>query len=428
MDRRAKLHKTTPEAYGKLKRFDLKKKTFLQWHILRLVTWIIAFPAAKKHKLKIVRGEGADMKGPYILLCTHMAFLDFKVVTMAIFPKRANYVVAIDGFIDRENLLRFAGGILKRRVISDINMLQHIRRLLHKHKAIVNIYPEARYSQIGTPAFIPDSLGKLIRNLGVPVMMIRMHGNYLNSPVWNLRERGNPVEAEMWRLFSEEELRNLELTQINQRIREAFHYDEYAWQKEKGIRIDVPYRAEGLHRAIYHCPACGTEFAMDSEGIHLFCGHCGKKWEMTPLGEMKALVGETEFPHLPDWYAWQEEEVRKEVRNGTYRFEDEVRVESLVNHKGYYDLGTARIVHDADGFRMEGNPAYFPQPVIKKPISMYTCHIEYQYFNKGDCFELSTMEETWYLYPLKARNVVTKIQIATEEMYKLALERRKEGK
>ena len=49
---------------------------------------------------------------PYLLLCTHHAFIDFKVTTASIYPKRANYIVAIDGFIKREKLLRNVGGDL----------------------------------------------------------------------------------------------------------------------------------------------------------------------------------------------------------------------------------------------------------------------------------------------------------------------------
>ena len=55
------------------------------------------------------------LKPPYLLLCTHHAFIDFKVQTRAIFPHPATYVVALDGFIGKEWLLRNVGGIGKRK-------------------------------------------------------------------------------------------------------------------------------------------------------------------------------------------------------------------------------------------------------------------------------------------------------------------------
>ena len=38
---------------------------------------------------------------------------------------------------------------------------------------------------------------------------------------------------------------------------------------------------------------------------------------------------------------------------------------------------------------------------------------------KGDCLDLSTLEDTFYLYPLTRKNVVTKLQFAVEEIYKM---------
>ncbi len=42
-----------------------------------------------------------EIRPPYLLLCNHNAFMDFMAATKAIFSSRANYVVAIDGFILR---------------------------------------------------------------------------------------------------------------------------------------------------------------------------------------------------------------------------------------------------------------------------------------------------------------------------------------
>ena len=66
------------------------------------------------------------------------------------------------------------------------------------------------------------------------------------------------------------------------------------------------------------CAHCGKEGQMHSEGIVLWCESCGKKWEMTELGQLKALEGETEFAHIPDWYSWERRCVREEIERGEY--------------------------------------------------------------------------------------------------------------
>jgi DNA-directed RNA polymerase subunit RPC12/RpoP len=423
MELRAVLHKVTPQTYRDLKRFDMDEKPSRQKFYLRPLSWILSFPDVWKHRLKIVKTGMEGVKPPFILICSHMAFLDFKVTTAALFPYRSNYIVAIDGFIGRERLLRMAGGILKRRVTTDIRLVRHLRTILHENKDIVSIYPEARYSLIGAKSILPDSLGKLVKLCKVPVVILKMHGNYLSCPVWNLQDRGSQIEAEMGLLLTQSDVKSLDYSQINTRIDQALAYDEYRWQKDNKIKISYKNRAEGLHHVIYLCPHCKAESRMDSAGDSITCGACGKKWTMDEYGQMHGDDGITEYPHLPDWYEYQREEVRREVENGTYRFEDNVRVEALVNAKGYFDCGMAHVVHTADGFTMEGDPDFLPEKLVRKPLSMYSCHVEYNYFNKGDCFDLSTLHDTYYVYPLNKKNVVTKILLATEEIYRMVAQR-----
>ena len=45
---------------------------------------------------------------------------------------------------------------------------------------------------------------------------------------------------------------------------------------------------------------------------------------MDEYGAMHAEEGETEFSHIPAWYAWQRAAVREEIEAGTYRLDREV--------------------------------------------------------------------------------------------------------
>ncbi len=327
--------------------------------------------------------------------------------------------MAIDGFIGREWLLRNVGCICKRKFTSDILLVKHIRTVLKENKDILVLYPEARYTLAGTNASLPNSLGKLVKMMNVPVVMLKMHGHYLNSPCWNLTERGNRISAEYRQIIPKERLSEMTSEEINTVLADSFRYDEYAWQKKNGIRIAFPDRAKGLHHILYQCPHCLEEFKMDSAGSRIWCDACGKAWTMSDLGELQAESGETEFPHIPDWFEFERRFIRTQVESGTYRFSDDVTVDSLPNAKGYIRLGTAHLTHDANGFRLEGSFEGKPFLLVKEPKTMYACHIEYDYFGKGDCIDLSTLEDTYYLYPRTQRTVVTKISLATEELYRI---------
>ena len=410
-------------------RFDMSKPPVRTKWYLRPLTYILSAPDVFKHRTKITKTRTEGLKPPYLMLCNHNSFLDFKVLTKAIFPSRANYVVAIDGFIGREKLLRNVGCICKRKFTNDIVLVKQLKQVL-KNGDIAVVYPEARYSLCGTTAVLPESLGKFCKVMKVPVVTFICHGNHVTSPFWNLHDRGiKPTEAEMTLLFTPEELAGMSVEEINKKLVEAFQYDDYRWQKERGLRTKYKKRAEGLQKVLYQCPACKTEFRMETEGTKLRCKACGKTWVLSELNELAAEDGQTEFSHIPDWYEWERSNVRAEVEAGTYTSgELDVHVDSLPNAKGYVRLGNGKMVHDEKGFRVWGTDDQGMAFSMEIPAAtQYSVHIEYEYLGKyGDCVDLNTLQDTWYVYPHGNDFAVTKMALATEELYQKI--RREENK
>ncbi len=402
-------------------RFDMQKPPVKCRWFLKPVVWAACLPGLLLHRTKIQKTGIKGLKPPYILLGNHNAFFDMNVSSMATFPHFGNYIVAIDGFIGREWLLRQLGCICKRKFTNDIQLVRHLKTVIKK-KGIVAIYPEARYSLCGTTAVLPESLGKLCKLFQVPVVLLMCHGHHINHPFWNTRRerKVKPTEAEMKLLFSVNDLEKMTAEEINEKIVREFQYDEYRWQKEHHIRVRDKNRAQDLHKILYQCPSCGTEFRMMGKGIHLVCEACQKTWEMTEYGELKALSGPTEFSHIPDWYEWERENVRAEVEAGTYSSGNlPVEVESLPNARRFIKLGKGTLVHDMNGFRVtvtdeDGDN----HEMVKDVPSMYSCHVEYNYlFKHGDCVDLNTLTDTWYVYPQEKLFSVTKMALATEELY-----------
>lgn len=400
-------------------RFDRKAPPVRTKWYLRPLTYLLSVPDTKKHGLKIIKKGIDGLKPPYLLLCNHNAFMDFKAATAAIYPSRANYIVAIDGFIGREKLLRNVGCICKRKFTNDVTLIRNIKKVMENGDICV-IYPEARYSLCGTTAVLPKSLGELCKMLGVPVVTFICRGHHINSPFWNLHDRGvNPTEAEMTLLYSPDELKNVTADEINDKLVTAFQYDDYKWQYERGIKVTYEKRAEGLHKVLYQCPHCKTEFKMTSKDDKLICSACGKVWRYLENGRLEAVDGETEFYHIPDWYEWQRANVKAEVEAGTYSSgELDVVVDSLPNAKKFIRLGNGKMTHDKNGFNVHGTDVDGdPFEMIKDVPSLYSCHIEYDYLGKhGDCVDLNTLNDTWYIYP-SGDFSVTKMALATEELY-----------
>jgi transposase-like protein len=399
--------------------FDMKKPPVKPKWFLVPIAWLLSFPETIKHRVKIIRQGTENLKGGYVLLCNHNSFFDFKVATRALFPRLANNIVAIDGFINREQLLRDVGCILRRKFITDMMTVNHIKHILKKLNNVCAIYPEARYSLVGTNAILPPSLGKLVKLLQYPVATLICHGHHLQQPVWNLNKRKLKTSADFKLLFTKEQLKTLSVDEINKKINEAFIYDDYQYQLENNIHITYKHRAKNLHKVLYQCPSCKSEQHMNSDFDKLWCDKCKKNYQMDTLGQLKALNGETEFTHIPDWFEWQRQQVNQQIKDATYCFNEEVAIDILQNSTGYYRIGKGKLIHDKSGFRLFCQSGDQTLNVEKRVLDNYSVHIEFDYFKKGDAISFSTDDETYYIYPINPKVSVTKIHFAVEEMYKL---------
>jgi len=411
--------------------FDRNRKPPKQNLFLMPFIWLICWWVTRKGKLRINKVRMKGLKPPYLVLGTHHAFMDFCVTPLALFPHRANYVSELEGFeAYGEWLYRQIGCLGTRKFVNDLALIKNIRRII-KRKGILVLYPEARYANVGTNSKLPDSVGKLAKMLKVPVVVINMRGNYLRSPIWNLTVRKEAIlDATITQVFTKEELEKAPLSEVNKKLNEFLKYDEYEWQYATKQAITYEKRAEGLELVLYQCPVCKCEFNMAAEGAELFCMQCKERWYMTEYGKMKRLNqnkqnemshGSIDFSHIPNWYEWERNQVIKEIEEGKYFLYVKVNIESLPNAINFIDLGEGNLRHDKKGFYLtfkdygecEEKMLHFSS------ASMTSIHTEYNYRKKGQCVTLSTLDNTYFLFPRGEGFNATKIQFATEYLYEV---------
>lgn len=373
--------------------------------------------------------EVKRLKGPFLVLGSHASFMDFAQIATGLGGRANGWVVSIDEFRRGDWLMYGIGGIPKRKFTHGLSTAKHILKYLKEYQCPVVLFPEARFSLAGVNERLDEALGKLCKHANVPVVSFQSNGNYINSPQWGKRPyRKIRQEGRLSLLCSAEDVEKLSAEEIQERIEKEFVRDEYKWQVDHNLHIKCKKRAEGIHRILYKCPACNTEFETCSEGTKLWCEACGAKWEMDTLSRLHGVNTQAGFSHVPDWYNWEREEVRKEVQAGTYRFEDDVRVEDYYNSKtGFIPVGTAHVVHDENGFTFRGTVDGKPFELNKPVSSMYSCHIEYDFLKRGDAFDIATDLTTYFMYPQTAKNCLTKIHFATEELYDHYVRNKKEN-
>ncbi|MDS0525839.1 hypothetical protein NNC19_09135 [Clostridium sp. SHJSY1] len=397
--RRKKKIVTTP--------FDRNKIPPKQNLLAMMLFWPYCWFTTKKAKLKINKVGMKKLKPPYLVLCNHHSFMDFCITPLTIFPHRANYISELEGFeCYGEWKYRQIGCLGTRKFVNDIALIKNMKKVIDR-KGIMVYYPEARYANVGTSSKIPEAVGKLAKMLKVPVVVLNMKGNYLQSPIWNTTIRKEAkLEATITQIFTKEELAETSIDGVNRKIQEYLTYDEYKWQYETKQKITYEKRAEGIECALYQCPVCSSKFQMETENADIFCKRCGSRWHMTQYGEMerrdghlsKVVDNTIDFSHIPNWYEWQRKQVIKEIEEGNY------------------------FQHDINGFSLEFKDYGENEINTLKfsPITMYSVHTEYNYRGKGQCITLSTLDNTYFLYPLEEGFNATRIQFATEYLYEKA--------
>ena len=360
---------------------------------------------------------------PCLILMNHSSFTDMKLAYGIFYPKPFGIVTTTDGFIGILGpLMRLLGCIPTQKFVSDVSLIKDMEYMLKEKNTSVLMYPEASYSFDGTATALPRKMGVLLKKLGVPVVTVITQGAFARDPLYNMLQiRKVQVSAHVKCLFTPEEIKEKTVAELDAMLDQDFSFDNFAWQQENQVEIAEPFRADGLNRILYKCPHCGTEGEMEGRGIHLTCHHCGKQYELTTLGKLQALEGETEFDHVPDWYRWQREQVKQELLDGTYRLDRDVDIGMVVDYKAVYMVGQGHLTHTAEGFKLTGCDGKLNYE--QGPLACYSLYADYYWYELGDVICIGNREITYCCFP-KGGDVVAKTRLAVEELYKLKKRRR----
>ena len=407
-------------ALPRLKHFNPIRPSRFLGAVVRLVS----MPTLLKTKFSYTT-EGMEKVGkqPCLILMNHSSFTDMKLAFGIFYPRPMGFVTSTDGFIGFLGpLMRWLGCIPTQKFVSDISLIRDIEYMLNKKKASVVMYPEASYSFDGTATPLPRRMGVLLKKLGVPVVTVITKGAFARDPLYNMLQlRKVNVSAHVKCLFTPEELKEKSVAELDAALDEEFSFDNFAWQRDNKIVIDTPTRADGLHRILYKCPHCGAEGKMEGKGIAITCHACGKAWEMDEYGQLKAVGGETEYPHIPDWYKWERSEVKKELENGTYKLDTDVKIAMMVDYKAIYMVGEGHLTHDENGFKLTGCDGKLNYE--QGPVACYGLYADYYWYEIADMIGFGNKDAMYYCFP-ESDISVAKTRMAVEELYKLKKKRR----
>ena len=392
--------------------------------LFRTIMLIASVPDLIATRFTVTRKRMEEAgEGPYLILMNHSSFVDLEIASYIFYPKPHCIVSTFDSFVGKSWLMRQIGCIPTQKFVSDMTLIKDMTYAIKEKKTSVLMFPEAGYSLDGRATPLPRKMGILLKKLGVPVVFVETKGAFTRDPLYNLlQKRKVKVSAEVSCLLTTEELKTKSVSEIDEILDNAFSFDGFKWQQENGIEINEPFRADGLERILYKCASCGVEGKTEGKGTEFVCHACGKTYELTSLGKLEAKDGDTVIDHIPDWFDWQREEVKKEIESGEYCLDCAVDIGILADYKGIYMVGEGRLKHTEDGFVLDGcdGKLHYEQ----SPICAYTLNSEFYFYEIGDVISIGNAERLYYCFPKNGESVA-KARLAAEEIYKIKMPRRR---
>ena len=358
-----------------------------------------------KIKLKFIWNVPKDrIEKPSIVLANHGAFIDFAYAGTLLKKTTPSFIVARMYFYQKitGKILRWIGAFPKSMFTTDTESAMNCIRVI-KRGGVLAMMPEARLSTIGKFEDIQPSTYDFIKKMGVPVYVINIRGDYLAKPKWGKGiRRGSLVEAELNPLFTAEELKTLDLCEIERRTLDALYYDELEWLK---TRPEVRYRsrkmAEGLENILTRCPECGGRYTLKTKGKTLFCECCSMR---TSVDSRYQFAPEFKFENFRDMYDWQKEKMREEIlADENFALESEVTLKhsSIGGKTILREAGKGVCRLDCTGLTYTGTEdgeqvcRHFPMDSIYRIL-----------FGSGENFEIYVGKEIYYFAPKELRSAV----------------------
>lgn len=251
---------------------------------------------------------------PCIVLCNHTSNYD-PILLGTQFPELLYFVASDHLFrlgLTSRLLIALAGPIPRLKSSTDVQTAKQILSKLREGGS-VGLFAEGNNTFCGVTGEIPESTGKLVKRSGAGLITYRIDGAYFSNPRWGKHCRKGRVTGQVVAEYSPEQLSQLSVEEVNQRIRQDLFVDAYEEQKQTMQPYLGTDLAESLELALYLCPNCGRIDSLRSKGDRFFCA-CGLNLLYSAQGFLQSADGTASpIDTVRDWFHWQQQELSDQI-------------------------------------------------------------------------------------------------------------------
>lgn len=248
--------------------------------IIPRLPYLLRIPARLLAKVlfsyQVHHQDRIPVQPPFLVVASHRNYLDPVFIALALpFPIAfiTTYEVfrkPLSGFIFRKLL-----GIPRKRYLNDLVSIRRLYRAV-REQSIIGIFPEGERSWTGiTGPFKEETLKFITKFPQLPILPVRLEGNYQAWPRWGQNIRRAKVEVAIQEPLYHNPAHNLE--QLASRLYEL------VTPRDTTIVSPTGNLANNISLVIYRCPLCRSFETVGIVGPSNFqCSACGKLFVVLP--------------------------------------------------------------------------------------------------------------------------------------------------
>lgn len=301
------------------------------YRMAQIVSWVVATFIFKR---ELLRNEIKGVKGPYVVIANHQAKYDF-VNLIGINHRPMTFVISSSMYnsMPIAPVLNKMGVIPKQQFQTSVKDMKRIKAVVEAGEPLV-IYPAGLMCEDGLSTPIPQATYKFLKWLKADVYVARTSGTYFAMPKWARGMRPGRTCLDVYKLFSKEELAELDVDVIKEKTDEALLFDAYREQETLRVKYKNNRNVEGLEQVLYMCPHCESEFTMQTKnGDTLVCDRCGYEQVCDDYALLRNERGiGREVRYASDWSRLIYDKLKEKVARGE---ETGLTAETCIHMIGY---------------------------------------------------------------------------------------------
>ena len=294
--------------------------------------------------------EFVNHEGPIIVISNHESYLDPMIINRLTKARPANFVTG--EFVFRApawgHWFKLGGAIPKKQFVVDTAAVKAMMRVM-KRNGVIIVYPEATRHVDGKSIGFDDGVARLAKKANASVYIAHIHGAYLAWPRWSKSGmRKGRISAEFVKKIYSDEVKELSIEELQQKILDAVDYNENDWIRENPRKYKSRKLAAGLQNIAYACPRCGSEYTMQymNSGKHdmIQCSNCGNAARYLPTGLIEKVDPQcVVFDDLHKWTEWERGLIKDQLDAGGFKMEMNADLFKVFDRFTFAKTGKGRI-------------------------------------------------------------------------------------